>query len=233
LSGNFKTSFSCPECRSSVPIKELNLTTIEYINDPNKKKEVVQDNDTSQTEKDDKAPPKPGEVITPIMKQLGRNWKKRCINKYGSKMAVLVEQLYTLFENEQNRVIIFSQYDKMLKMIGQTLTEFEIKYVYCTGNNYVLNRNINKFKKDASIRVIMLSSETSNSGSNLTEANHIMFIDALFQNPTAIKDIESQAIGRAVRLGQKLPVKVWRFITRNTVEAEHYEKWRYDIAALQ
>ena len=64
-------------------------------------------------------------------------------------------------------------------MIGKTLDEFNIKFIYCSGNNYVINKNINKFKKDDTYRVIMLSSERSNSGSNLTEANHIIFIDAL------------------------------------------------------
>jgi SNF2 family DNA or RNA helicase len=248
LSNDMKSAFNCPECRNHIICKDLNLTNIEMINDPTKKKVVASETDdeksdgennthqdpTNQTDKTDPIDPRyPNEIITPIMRKLGKSWKKRCINKYGSKMATLVEYLYKLFENEQNRVIIFSQYDKMLKMIGRTLEEFEIKFVYCTGNNFVLNKNINKFKTDKNIRIIMLSSETSNSGSNLTEANHIIFIDALFQNPNLIKAIEAQAIGRAVRLGQKLPVKIVRFITRNTVEQEYFEKYRYDINILQ
>ena len=149
-------------------------------------------------------------------------------------MTRLVEYLHGLFDaSTQNRVIIFSQYDKMLKMIGRTLAEFGVNYVYCHGNNFVLNKNIQKFKKDDSIRVIMLSSETSNSGSNLTEANTIIFIDALFNNLEHVKATEAQAIGRAVRLGQKLPVKVVRFITRGTIEEEHFQRNRYDMNTLQ
>jgi SWI/SNF-related matrix-associated actin-dependent regulator 1 of chromatin subfamily A len=148
-------------------------------------------------------------------------------------MACLIDYLYKLFENPINRVIIFSQYDKMLKMIGKTMDEFQVKYVYCNGNNFVINKNINKFKKDESIRVIMLSSETSNSGSNLTEANHIIFIDVLYNDLEHVKATEIQAIGRAVRLGQKLPVKVVRFITRGTIEEEHYRKNQYDMNTLQ
>ena len=148
-------------------------------------------------------------------------------------MAALVSYLYKLFESIGNRVIIFSQYDKMLKLIGKTLAEFNIKFVYSNGNNYVINRNINKFKTDESIRIIMLSSETSNSGSNLTEANHIIFIDVLQNTQAYTKSIETQAIGRAVRLGQKLPVKIVRFITKGTVEEEHFNNNRYDINTLQ
>ena len=148
-------------------------------------------------------------------------------------MSALVEYLHNLFEKKENRVIIFSQYDKMLKMIGKTLDEFNIKFIYCSGNNYVINKNINKFKKDDTYRVIMLSSERSNSGSNLTEANHIIFIDALQSELETTKATEAQAIGRAVRLGQKLPVKVVRFITKDTIEEEHFNLHRYDINILQ
>ena len=138
----------------------------------------------------------------------GDDWKIKCTNKYGSKMTKLIEYLHNIIdENIQNRIIIFSQYDKMLKMISKTLDQFGINYVHCQGNNIVLNKNIQKFKKDTNIRVIMLSSETSNSGSNLTEANYIIFIDVLYNNIEYVKATEAQAIGRAVRLGQKLPVK--------------------------
>jgi SNF2 family DNA or RNA helicase len=172
-------------------------------------------------------------VLTEIEKKLGVEWKNMCINKYGSKMAVLVQYLYTIFENKENRVIIFSQYEKMLRMIGVTLEEFKIKFVYCSGNNYVLNRNINKFKKDESYRVIMLSSESANSGANLTEANYIVFIDVLFDNIEKIKAMEAQAIARSLRIGQSRPVTVVRFITTNTVESEYFNKNRYDMSILQ
>lgn len=121
----------------------------------------------------------------------------------------------------------------MLKMIGKTLDEFRINYVYCQGNNFVVNKNINRFKRDESIRVIMLSSETSNSGSNLTEANVVIIIDVLYHGQEQVKATEAQAIGRAVRLGQKLPVKVVRFITKGTIEYEHFKTTRYDMNTLQ
>lgn len=222
LSNNMKNTFNCPECRNQIQCKELNITNIDMINGKKNSQENTENTENIQEQ-----------TLTKLQELLGKEWKMSCINKYGSKMGYLVEYLYNLFDNPENRVIIFSQYDKMLKMIGKTLDEFKIKYVYCTGNNFVLNKNINKFKKDKEYRVIMLSSETSNSGSNLTEANHIIFIDALFQNPESTKDVEAQAIGRAVRLGQKLPVKVIRFITRNTVEEEHFIKYRYNINTLQ
>ena len=117
-------------------------------------------------------------------------------------MSVLIEYLNGIIseEGKNNRAIIFSQYDNMLKLIGKTLNEYKISNVYCKGNVHVINKNIDKFKRDPSLRVIMLSSEHSNSGSNLTEASHIILVDVLNMDKEQTKEVECQAIGRAVRL---------------------------------
>ena len=238
MSNDLKANFTCPECRTPITCDKLNITTVDIINSGLKPVSAASVEEDEQALKDKKSidcsVANANIKLTKLEELYGLDWKLKCTNKYGSKMTRLVEYLHGLFDvSSQNRVIIFSQYDKMLKMIGKTLNEFGINYVYCHGNNFVLNKNIQKFKKDDTIRVIMLSSETSNSGSNLTEANHIIFIDVLFNDTEHVKATEAQAIGRAVRLGQKLPVKVIRFITRNTIENEHFEKNRYDLNTLQ
>ena len=75
--------------------------------------------------------------------------------------------------------------------------------------------------------------ERSSSGSNLTEATHIIFADVVYGNAQTTKDIESQAIGRAVRIGQKKPVTVKRMIMKNTIEEDLYNKNKYDMMDLQ
>ena len=228
MSNELKANFTCPECRSPLTCNALNITNVSMINKKTEtvSVEVVQEKNVDNVNNVNKE-------LTDIEKKLGVDWEKTCINKYGSKMCFLVKYLNKIFENKENRVIIFSQYEKMLRLIGVTLEEFKIKFVYCCGNNYVLNRNINKFKKDDSYRVIMLSSENSNSGTNLTEANYIIFIDVLFDNIEKVKAMESQAIARSLRIGQSRPVKVVRFITTNTVESEYFNKNRYDMSILQ
>ena len=222
MSNELKANFTCPECRSPLTCNSLNITTVELIN--SKKQESVKVVQEISIDNKD---------LTDLERKLGSDWKINCINKYGSKMSVLIEYLHNLFANNENRVIIFSQYEKMLKMIAVTLSEFKIKFVHCSGNNYVLNRNINKFKIDDSYRVILLSSENANSGTNLTEANYIIFIDVLFDNIEKVKAMEIQAIARSLRIGQIKPVKVVRFITKGTVEEEHFNKNRYDMSILQ
>jgi SNF2 family DNA or RNA helicase len=232
MSNDLKCNFTCPECRSIIDYKTVNITNIDMIN---KKDEVIIED--SEGVASEVVSGVPGAVVGPelteLEKKLGKDWKTLCSNKYGSKMCKLVEYLHTLFNDPVNRVIIFSQYDKMLRLIGLTLTEYSIKFVHCTGNNYVLNRNIMKFKKDDSYRVIMLSSENSNSGSTLTEANLIIFCDVLQHDTEQTKAIESQGIGRILRIGQKKNTKIVRFITKGTIEEEHYNNTKYDINILQ
>ena len=70
-------------------------------------------------------------AIRPALKLINKDdeWKIDCQAKYGTKMTVLIEYLNKIFKEEKsnNRAIIFSQYDNMLKLIGKTLKEYNIK----------------------------------------------------------------------------------------------------------
>ena len=90
-----------------------------------------------------------------------------------------------------------------------------------------------KFKKDDSYRVILLSSENANSGANLVECTQILILDVLQHEIEQTKAIEGQIIARALRIGQLACVKVVRFITKGTIEEEHFNKNRYDINIFQ
>lgn len=146
-------------------------------------------------------------------------------NRWGTKMAHLVKSLKEAFEeNHEHRVIIFSQWKKMLDMIGDVLRESRIEFVFCRGNVHMMSKSINRFKTDNKIKVILLSSENCSSGSNLTEATHIFLMDTVNASAESAKAIEEQAVARAVRLGQKYNVKVKRFIMKDTIEEEYYER---------
>ena len=121
----------------------------------------------------------------------------------------------------------------MLKLVGNVLNDFKIKNIFVKGNIMSITKKINLFKTDPSYRVIMLSSDRSSSGSNLTEASHIIFADVINGDKQMTKSIESQAIGRAVRIGQKKPVVVKRILMKNTIEEEIYIKNKYDMTDLQ
>ena len=224
-----KSKFPCPECRSEINTKNINITTKKSIDNY----EEEQKNQEEKEKKEKEEQITNDQITSDNLFKNNKQLRNECINKYGSKMTIMIEYLQDILSDEENRVIIFSQYDKMLTIIGKTLDHYNIKNVFCKGQVHHINKRIDTFKRDKSYRVIMLSSEKCNSGSNLTEANHIFLIDVLNMNKSSSMDVESQAIGRAVRLGQKKPVTVTRFITKETIEEEFYNKNKYDIKQLQ
>ena len=150
---------------------------------------------------------------------------KKNITKWGTKTAWLVKYLHNLLQSDSNaRIIIYSQWDKMLKLVGIALKQEAINYFMLQGSSARLNSIINQFKKSSDNRILLLSSDRCNSGSNLTEASHIILLDTV--NGTAIqqKSVENQAIGRASRLGQDKIVKVIRLVMKDTIEEEYYTR---------
>jgi SNF2 family DNA or RNA helicase len=119
--------------------------------------------------------------------------------------------------------IIFSQWDDLLKRVGRILNENGVKNVFCKGNCYQRDKAIREFNDDDKVKVIMLSSESAASGTNLTKATQVILLDPIYGNYKYRKGQERQAIGRAHRLGQKNTIKIVRLIIKDSVEEEIYD----------
>ncbi len=142
--------------------------------------------------------------------------------KYGSKLGKLIQMVRTLLTQDA-RIIIFSQWDEMLLLIRKSLLENGVDCSFISGNVYKRNKAISKFKLGGNNNsVILLSLENSASGTNLTEASHIFFVEPIDHIKESINAIEGQAIGRAVRLGQKQVVEIIRILCKDTIEEEIY-----------
>ena len=144
--------------------------------------------------------------------------KDELIDEIGTKLANLI--FYLRETNEHT--IIFSQWDDLLRKVGRILEENNIKNVFCKGNCYQRDKAIREFNSDDKIKVIMLSSDSSASGTNLTKASQVILLDPIYGSYKYRKDQEKQAVGRAHRLGQKNNIKVTRFIIKDSVEEEIY-----------
>lgn len=149
------------------------------------------------------------------------------IEKYGSKLGKLIILIRNIILDDQSRIIIFSQWNNMLELIGKSLAENGIANCFVKGNAFTRNSAIAKFKNGKTLsgeenKVIMLSLKNSASGTNLTEATHIFFVEPIHATHDEAKAIESQAIGRACRIGQKHKVQLYRILVKNTVEEEIY-----------
>ena len=151
--------------------------------------------------------------------------KINLIDKYGSKLGCIINTVKEIIQNNNNRIIIFSQWDDMLNLVAHTLDENKINNVNVKGNAAMRNNAISKFK-DGINQVIMLSLKNGASGTNLTEATHIIFIEPINASYNEVKLIEGQAIGRACRIGQKNDVKVLRILIKDTIEEEIYKNYK-------
>jgi SNF2 family DNA or RNA helicase len=156
--------------------------------------------------------------MNPLMNPL----KNPLVQKYGAKLGKLIQTTRTLLSQDA-RIIIFSQWDEMLLLISKSMLENGIDCSFISGNVYKRNKAITRFKMGGEDNgVILLSLEKSASGTNLTEATHIIIVEPIDASKESIKAIESQAIGRAVRLGQKQQIEVIRILCKDTIEEEIY-----------
>lgn len=140
-------------------------------------------------------------------------------NVKSTKIGNIIYFLKTSLE-KNDKVILFSQWDELLHKIGNILVNNNINIVYCNGSVYQRKKAISSFCKNPKINVILLSSRNAASGINLTVANKIILLEPIYGNKEYRYSIESQAIGRADRIGQKNSIKVYRFIIKDTIEQD-------------
>ena len=151
------------------------------------------------------------------------------IKKYGSKLGKLISIIRYLVAQKETRIIIFSQWDDMLTLIGKTLAENQIENCFVKGHVWSRNAAISRFKagktaKGVDNKVIMLSLKNAASGTNLTEATHIFFVEPINTTHEESIAIESQAIARACRVGQKQKILLMRLLIEQTIEEEIYRR---------
>ena len=144
--------------------------------------------------------------------------------KWGTKMFAIVEYLRSTLQDPEARIIVFSRFQRMLKLIQVVFEEFGLPIIRVKGSSFHAAAQIRKFKLDSSYRIILLCSEKMSCGINLTEASHVLLLDTFTAKTACLsKAIEEQAIGRVVRLGQTKQVQVKRFIMEDTIEHERFK----------
>ena len=130
----------------------------------------------------------------------------------SGKLSALRE-LVDEVESGGHKVLIFSQFVSMLKLIAQSLDEDKIKYEYLDGSTMDRPERIDRFQQDPTIPVFLISLKAGGSGLNLTAADTVIHFDPWW-NPA----VEDQASDRAHRIGQKKVVTVYRLVAAGTIE---------------
>jgi SNF2 family DNA or RNA helicase len=112
-----------------------------------------------------------------------------------------------------HKVLIFSQFVSMLKLIKEALEAEKIKYSYLDGSTKNRQELVDEFNGDESLTVFLISLKAGGTGLNLTGADTVIHFDPWW-NPA----VEDQATDRAHRIGQTKVVNVYRLIAKASVE---------------
>ena len=127
------------------------------------------------------------------------------------------EQLIKILEESKlsgRRVLIFSQFTKMLQLIGRELSIQGQPFFYLDGQTpseerVKLCNRFNAGERD----LFLISLKAGGTGLNLTGADTVILYD-IWWNPA----VENQAADRAYRMGQTNTVQVIKLIARGTIE---------------
>jgi superfamily II DNA or RNA helicase len=133
---------------------------------------------------------------------------------YSSKLERLDELIEQLFAEEDRKVVLFSEWTKMLDLIEPILKKHNLDYARLDGSVPQKKRQqlVHRFQNDADCK-LFLTSNAGSTGLNLQAANTVVNVD-LPWNPAILE----QRIARAHRMGQKRPVQVFILITEETLE---------------
>ncbi|MCI0540782.1 MAG: SNF2 family helicase, partial [Verrucomicrobiales bacterium] len=112
-----------------------------------------------------------------------------------------------------HRVLVFSQFVTMLKLLEERLRAEEIAYCYLDGSTANRAEVVERFQKNDEIPVFLISLKAGGVGLNLTGADTVIHFDPWW-NPA----VEAQATDRTHRIGQTRVVTSYKLITRGTVE---------------
>jgi len=149
--------------------------------------------------------------------------EKRLASAKFDALKDLVQEIVS----EGHRILLFSQFVSMLRIVREWLDREGIVYEYLDGRTRDRQARVTRFNEDEKVPLFLISLKAGGTGLNLTGADYVIHYDPWW-NPA----VEDQATDRAYRIGQTRNVFVYRLITRGTVEEKIIElqKRKRDLA---
>jgi SNF2 family DNA or RNA helicase len=122
------------------------------------------------------------------------------------------------------KLISASQFDGLLRKVADVLEESGVSFVRLTGTSSNRSNQLDSFQSGGD-RVLLLNvADESAAGSNLTVANHVIFLSPLItEEAQQYHATMEQARGRAIRFGQTKEVHIHRFVAIDTIDQSTYE----------
>jgi superfamily II DNA or RNA helicase len=128
--------------------------------------------------------------------------------KYDAFVALLGQLLA-----EGRRVLVFSQFTSMLRLIAGGLEQRKVRYALLTGETTDRAAEVDSFQTESGPRVFLISLRAGGTGLTLTRADAVIHYDPWW-NPA----VQAQATDRAYRIGQTSPVFVYNLFVAGSVE---------------
>src|SRR5207302_11440087 len=130
------------------------------------------------------------------------------------KLEELEKIFGDLFEEPDRKVIVFSEWERMLELVRELAVEMGIEAAWHTGSVPQQRRRaeIMRFKRDPNCR-LFLYTDSGSVGLNLQAASAVVNID-LPRNPAKLE----QRIARAWRKHQTRSVTVVNLVTEGSIE---------------
>lgn len=134
--------------------------------------------------------------------------------RHDTKIGELMNILEEFLDGNDEKVVVFSQWERMTRLVAHELDQQNIGYRYLNGNVPSRKRKelFDHFNNDPSCRVF-LSTDAGSTGLNLQSASMIINLDIPWN--TAVLE---QRVGRIHRYGQKKKVSVINFVSSGTIE---------------
>lgn len=149
--------------------------------------------------------------------------------RFDTKIDEVLAIISNLLDSEDGKVVIFSQWERMLRILAEELEEKDIDFCFLHGGVPSVKRKslIDRFRDDAACR-IFLSTDAGATGLNLQTASLLINLD-LPWNPAVLE----QRIARIYRLGQVNPVQIINMVARDTIEERMLStlKFKSNLAA--
>ena len=133
---------------------------------------------------------------------------------YSSKLVEFENLIDQLIDEEDRKIVLFTEWTTMLSLIEPLLGKRKVEYVRLDGSIPQKKRQglIHQFQKEQACKFFI----TTNAGAiglNLQTANTVINVD-LPWNPAVLE----QRISRVHRMGQKRPVQAFLLVTEATLE---------------
>jgi SNF2 family DNA or RNA helicase len=130
----------------------------------------------------------------------------------SAKVEMLLEHLEDI-QASGHKALVFSQFTSFLDLLKPELEKAGIPFEHLDGQTRNRGAVVDRFNSNPKTTVFLISLKAGGTGLNLTTASYVFLMDPWW-NPA----IESQAIDRAYRMGQKQKVMAYRLIAKGSIE---------------